>query len=452
MHSEGPRTRSSPRGRSSGGSAAGKSTQCCGFYTYHEAHIAVSRVANLIKLPPHQSALVGNGNIKGWKFKALENHLITLASTEDWVTFNKTLALIVFGTILFPFHADTVDHASMDTFFAWDAHSKSPIPAILANTLLSMDFCHQKQGKTLRTKGLFHNRPYATHSLWILTEIPPDSSRVIKGKTYGEFISFLSFLRPFFTQPCEDFRNTIATGKSSLRGQDALISDLVRYCIGLGLLQGIDTVREARDRMPVFALTKEKLEKWKDKDKLGSYSTISLQHCNVTDIINEFHEEIDSFTVRIFHLDNKDPHMRIPEGIFTGMKELRVLTLTDIHLSPLPSSIKCLTIERLPNQLIQLAKLQIFDITNFFELKEIPPDVLSSLTSLEGFSPYPREPLALVAGKGYLIILEGVWRFHWELKGRIEEGRRLGESLADSLGFSHHSIMSGGLQTATSRW
>ncbi|KAL2340660.1 hypothetical protein Fmac_008600 [Flemingia macrophylla] len=39
-------------------------------------------------------------------------------------------------------------------------------------------------------------------------------------------------------------------------------------------------------------------------------------------------------------------------------------------------------------------------------------------------SPYPREPLALVVGKGYLIILEGVWRFHWELKGRIEEGIR----------------------------
>ncbi|KAL2322697.1 hypothetical protein Fmac_027076 [Flemingia macrophylla] len=32
-------------------------------------------------------------------------------------------------------------------------------------------------------------------------------------------------------------------------GQDALISDLVRYCISLGLLQGIDTVREARDRV-----------------------------------------------------------------------------------------------------------------------------------------------------------------------------------------------------------
>ncbi|KAL2330560.1 hypothetical protein Fmac_018141 [Flemingia macrophylla] len=106
-----------------------------GVYTYHGAHIAVSRVAKLIKLSPHQSALVGNGNIKGCKFKALEDHLITLATTEDWVAFNKTLTLIVFGIILFPFHADTVDHALMDAFFAWDVHSKSPIPAILADTL-----------------------------------------------------------------------------------------------------------------------------------------------------------------------------------------------------------------------------------------------------------------------------------------------------------------------------
>ncbi|KAL2318758.1 hypothetical protein Fmac_032634 [Flemingia macrophylla] len=38
----------------------------------------------------------------------------------------------------------------MDAFFAWDVHLRSLVPAILADTLLSVDFCHQKQGKTLR--------------------------------------------------------------------------------------------------------------------------------------------------------------------------------------------------------------------------------------------------------------------------------------------------------------
>ncbi|KAL2322187.1 hypothetical protein Fmac_026566 [Flemingia macrophylla] len=56
----------------------------------------------------------------------------------------------MFGMTLFPFHADTVDHVAMDAFFSWDVHLNSPLPAILADTLLSIKFCHQKQGKTLR--------------------------------------------------------------------------------------------------------------------------------------------------------------------------------------------------------------------------------------------------------------------------------------------------------------
>ncbi|KAL2330650.1 hypothetical protein Fmac_018231 [Flemingia macrophylla] len=119
-------------------------------YIFHGAHIAGDRVASLIKLPSHQSALVGNGNIRGWKLKMLEDHLSSLADKEAWFAFNKTLALIVFGTTLFPFHTDTVDHAAMDAFFAWDVHLRSPLPVILADTLLSVNFSHQKQGKTLR--------------------------------------------------------------------------------------------------------------------------------------------------------------------------------------------------------------------------------------------------------------------------------------------------------------
>ncbi|KAL2318763.1 hypothetical protein Fmac_032639 [Flemingia macrophylla] len=121
-----------------------------GVYTYRGAHIAVDKVANLIKLPSHQSALIGNGNIRGWKLKMLEDHLSSVADKDDWSAFNKTLALIMFGTTLFPFHADTVDHAAMDAFFAWDVHLRSLVPTILADTLLSVDFCHQKQGKMLR--------------------------------------------------------------------------------------------------------------------------------------------------------------------------------------------------------------------------------------------------------------------------------------------------------------
>ncbi|XP_020206436.1 uncharacterized protein LOC109791539, partial [Cajanus cajan] len=80
----------------------------------------------------------------------IEDHLSSLAGEGDWLAFNKTLALAVFGMILFPFYANTVDHAAMDAFFAWDVHMKSPVPAILADTLLSVHLSQQKQGKIIR--------------------------------------------------------------------------------------------------------------------------------------------------------------------------------------------------------------------------------------------------------------------------------------------------------------
>ncbi|XP_020225244.1 uncharacterized protein LOC109807129 [Cajanus cajan] len=121
-----------------------------GVYVFHGSYVAVERVATQVKLPSRSSVLVGNDSIKGWKLAMIEDHLSSLAGEGDWVAFNKTLALAVFGTILFPFHANTVDHAAMDAFFAWDVHMKSPVPAILADTLLSINLSQQKQGKTIR--------------------------------------------------------------------------------------------------------------------------------------------------------------------------------------------------------------------------------------------------------------------------------------------------------------
>ncbi|KAL1329621.1 hypothetical protein HN51_046745 [Arachis hypogaea] len=238
-------------------------------------------------------------------------------------------------------------------------------------------------------------------------------------------------------------------------GHDALIADLVKRCIGLGFLQDIYTVREARDRVQsllvklkqsgllsdsyssdhfsmqnlvrnaalsiasadnhVFRLTKGKLDEWPDEDKLEKYTDIFLQHC---DFIEEFPRRIRCPRVRVFHIDNNDPHLKIPDNFFQEMKELRVLILTGIHLLPLPSSIGYLTklrmlclehckidekslciigelknlrilsfsgseIESLPVELKNLSKLQIFDISNCTKLGGIPPKVISSMTRLE---------------------------------------------------------------------
>ncbi|XP_061370923.1 uncharacterized protein LOC133313549 [Gastrolobium bilobum] len=238
-------------------------------------------------------------------------------------------------------------------------------------------------------------------------------------------------------------------------GHDALVMDLVKYCIGLGFLQGISKVKEAKDRVyamveklkeagllsngysndhftmqaivrsaalsiasnenkHVFKMTNGEVDEWPDEDKLKRYNVISLQHCH---IIEGFPLLIKCPRLRVFHVNNNDPSLKISDNFFKGMKELKVLILTGFNLSPFPSSIKCLTklrmlclehcvlreglsiigqlkklrilslsgsdIEKLPPHLNELTKLQIFDISDCLKLQEIPSNVISSFISLE---------------------------------------------------------------------
>ncbi|KAK8464856.1 hypothetical protein PHAVU_010G091650 [Phaseolus vulgaris] len=236
-------------------------------------------------------------------------------------------------------------------------------------------------------------------------------------------------------------------------GHDALIMDLVKYCIGFGFLRGINTARQTRDKvhtlvgklkesgllsdsyssdhftMPdtvrtaalsiaykenhLFTLTKGKVDDW--PDNLESYAAISLHHC---DFIEEFPERINYPRLRVLEIVNNNPRPKIPNNFFEGVKELRVLILTGIHLHLIDSSISCLNklrmlcleqccmpdeelsiigelkrlrilsfsgsdIKSLPDELNELKMLQIFDISNCSKLKKIPYGVISSLVSLE---------------------------------------------------------------------
>ncbi|MED6204264.1 hypothetical protein PIB30_007735 [Stylosanthes scabra] len=161
--------------------------------------------------------------------------------------------------------------------------------------------------------------------------------------------------------------------------QDALVSDLVRLCIGLGFLEGIYTVTEARDKVQIllmklkesgllsnsysvsrftmqnlvrnaalltaseqkqfFILTKGKLDEWPDEDKLKKYTAIFLRRCDVN---VEFSGNIKCSKLKLFHFENNGRHFKIPKNFFQEMKELRVLILIGADLSGLSSSIKFL--------------------------------------------------------------------------------------------------------------
>ncbi|XP_072064257.1 uncharacterized protein [Arachis hypogaea] len=160
-------------------------------------------------------------------------------------------------------------------------------------------------------------------------------------------------------------------------GQDALVSDLVRLCIGLDFLEGVYTVRDARDQVQmllmhleesgllsnsysndrftmqnlirnaalliasennVFMLAKRKLDEWPDDDKLKRYTAIFLHQCDV-----EFPKNLKCPKLRVFHFHNNHQHFKIPKDFFGGMKELRALVLLGIDLSEMSSSMKYLT-------------------------------------------------------------------------------------------------------------
>ncbi|KAI4353800.1 hypothetical protein L6164_002726 [Bauhinia variegata] len=237
-------------------------------------------------------------------------------------------------------------------------------------------------------------------------------------------------------------------------GNDFLIMDLLKYCIGLGILEGVYTIREARDRLHILvgrlkdssllldsyssdrftmhdiirdaalsiALKEQhaffkryaRLDEWLDKDKLEQYTTISLHYC---DIVNELPECINCPRLKVFHVENNDHSLKIPDKLFEGMTKLRVLLLTGIDLSHFPSSIKCLKNLRMlcleqcvigdelsmigelknlrilslsgselkcfPSELGWLGKLQLLDITNCSMPTVIPPNVISCLKNLE---------------------------------------------------------------------
>ncbi|KHN08003.1 Putative disease resistance protein [Glycine soja] len=234
-------------------------------------------------------------------------------------------------------------------------------------------------------------------------------------------------------------------------GHQPLIMDLVKYCFGLGILEGVYSLGEARGKISTsiqklknsglvldgsssihfnmhdlvrdaalsiaqkehnaFTLRNGKLDDWPELERCTSISI-----CN-SDIIDELPNVMNCPQLKFFQIDSDDSSLKIPDSFFKGMKKLKVLMLTGIQLSSLPSSIESLSdlrllclerctlddnlsiigklkklrilsfsgsrIENLPIGLKDLDKLQLLDISNCSVVKRIPPQLISRLTSLE---------------------------------------------------------------------
>ncbi|WVZ05358.1 hypothetical protein V8G54_018704 [Vigna mungo] len=247
-------------------------------------------------------------------------------------------------------------------------------------------------------------------------------------------------------------------------GNDALIVDLVKFCVGLNLLPGVHTITDARKRVKevikeleessllvksysidrfnmhdivqyvaLSISSKEKhvlymknviLDEWPHENNFERYTAIFLHSCDIKD---ELPKRLHCPQIEVLHIDNDTESFKIPDYLFKFMIRLKVLVLTGVNLSRLPSSIKCLkklrmlclegctlgknlsiigelknlrilslsgsNIENLPLEFGQLDKLQFLDISNCLKLRQITSNIIPRMGLLEEF--YIRDNLII---------------------------------------------------------
>ncbi|XP_030957689.1 disease resistance protein At4g27190-like [Quercus lobata] len=230
--------------------------------------------------------------------------------------------------------------------------------------------------------------------------------------------------------------------------------DLLKKCFGLRLFHGISTLEEARNRtytlvrslkdsgllldaldssqcfrmhdltcdvalliayetQNVLSMRDEGLVEWPDEDDMKMCTTIIVLNRD----IHELPDRLECPELRCLNVHAKDREVsfKISDTFFEGMRELKVLDLTYMRLSSLPSSLKLLTslqtlcldqcvlgdiamigemknleilslihseFKQLPREIGFLTHLRMLDLSNC-KLQVIPANVLSRLILLE---------------------------------------------------------------------
>ncbi|KAJ4721537.1 Disease resistance protein [Melia azedarach] len=239
----------------------------------------------------------------------------------------------------------------------------------------------------------------------------------------------------------------------SLMSYPSYTSDLLKYGMSLGVFQGVNRMEDARNKLytlvrelkdsclllegdssnklsmhdvvrdvaisiacrdqHAFVVRNEDLWKWPDKDMLRKCTAISLTESS----IHELPEGLECPELEFLCMSIKYSSLKIPESFFTGMRKLRVIDLTRMQLTSLPSSLDILTdqlqtlclergvledvanigklknleilsffgsdIVHVPKELSQLTRLRLLDLRNCSKLKIIAPHVISALAQLE---------------------------------------------------------------------
>ncbi|XP_059599283.1 probable disease resistance protein At4g27220 isoform X3 [Vitis vinifera] len=185
------------------------------------------------------------------------------------------------------------------------------------------------------------------------------------------------------------------------------------------------------------------LREWQKTDECRNCTRISLICRNM----DELPQGLVCPQLEFFLLNssNDDPYLKIPDAFFQDTKQLRILDLSKVSLTPSPSSLGFLSnlqtlrlnqcqiqditvigelkklqvlslaesnIEQLPNEVAQLSDLRMLDLRYCDSLEVIPRNVISSLSQLEYLS------------------MKGSFRIEWEAEG-FNRGERINACLSE---------------------
>ncbi|KAF1883558.1 hypothetical protein Lal_00037319 [Lupinus albus] len=111
-------------------------------YTENQS-VTEDSIEKLIGVRPGPNHIIKQGGIYGLRTVFLKKHLAEMREQGNWELFKPAFALAVYGMVLFPFADDMVDQAAIDIFANFKRFRVNPVPAVLAETLISFQRCHK---------------------------------------------------------------------------------------------------------------------------------------------------------------------------------------------------------------------------------------------------------------------------------------------------------------------
>ncbi|XP_043710226.1 probable disease resistance protein At4g27220 [Telopea speciosissima] len=268
--------------------------------------------------------------------------------------------------------------------------------------------------------------------------------------------------------------------------------DLLPYVVGEGMVEDIDNLFDARNRLhswmeilkgsclllddggrkgcvrmhdvirdvAIWIASKEGhdfvvrsgrgLTHWPNKEKLTNCKRLSLMQNEITKLPNQ---QLQCFQLMTLSLKDNRALTEIPDGFFLGMISLKTLDLEKTNLSHIPSSLSCLTDLRVLR--ISSSSCQPFDVSLLGKLKKLEilhlpnSNVLTLPGEIEEFTNL--KSLNLAGNPGLTIVPNALSRLHlqeldllgsfheWEIEGGSEDGRRSKACLSEVASLSHLS-------------